>query len=758
MIKKKYITACLLFLAYHTFAQQADLVKYVNTLQGTNSSYELSAGNTYPTTALPFCMNAWSAQTGKNGDGWKYKYSENTIRGFGETHQCSPWVGDYGVFTLMPVAGDLIVDENKRGSSFSHKNEIGKPNHYSVNFDNGITTEIAPTERGSHFKFTFPKGKQANIVIDGYTKMSGVTIDPSNKKISGYVNNGAFVPKDFKNYFVIVFDKPFKAFGTWENKGNTLKQGNLQAEGNGVGAFVQFEKGSTVEVKIASSYISPEQAEVTLTTELGKYKFFEQTKNSGYKVWNDLLNRVLVEGGTEEEKATFYSCLFRASLFSHSFYEIDKRGKPVYYSPYDTKIHEGYMYTDNGFWDTFRSQFPLTNILQPTLQGGYMQALLDAQQQCGWLPAWSAPSETGGMLGNHAISLLADAWAKGIHTFNPDSALKAYYHEATNKGPWGGANGRQGWKEYYQLGYVPYPLSEGSTAQTLEYAYDDFCGYQLAKMTGNHFYEQLFARQMYNYKNVFDTVTRFMRGRQINGEWTPNFDPISWGGPYTEGNAWHYNWSVFQDVQGLIDLTGGNKNFTAKIDSVFSQPNTVHVGAYGTMIHEMTEMINANLGQYAQGNQPIQHMIYLYSYAGEPWKTQLHIREVMSKLYNATENGYPGDEDQGGMSSWYVLSAMGIYSVCPGTDQYVLGSPVFNKVTITMEDGKKFIIEANNNSKKNVYIQSATLNGSAYTHNWITYNDIKNGGTLHFEMSDQPNKTRGLRNADKPFSLSKKTD
>ena len=746
------------FLGNAAIAQKTDLVKYVNTLQGTNSSYERSAGNTYPTTALPFCMNAWSAQTGKNGDGWKYTYSEKTIRGFGETHQCSPWVGDYGVFTLMPVTGELVVDENKRASAFSHKNENGKPNYYKVKFDNGIATEIAPTERGSHFKFSFPKGKPASIVIDGYTKMSSITIDPTQRKITGYVTNGAFVLKDFKNYFVIIFNKPFKAYGTWENKNNAISTNNLAGEGNGVGAYVQFENGITVEAKIASSYISPQQAQVTLNKELGNYKSFEQTKAASFKVWNDLLNRVLVEGGTGEERATFYSCLFRASLFSHRFFEYDKNNKPVYYSPYDAKIHEGYMFTDNGFWDTFRSQFPLTNILHPTIQGQYMQALLDAQQQCGWLPAWSAPSETGGMLGNHAISLLADAWAKGIRTFNPDSALKAYYHEATNKGPWGGANGRQGWKEYYQLGYVPYPLSEGSTAQTLEYAYDDFCGYNLAKMTGNHFYEALFAKQMYNYKNVFDTATRFMRGRKTDGEWTANFDPYAWGGPYTEGNAWHYNWSVFQDVQGLIDLTGGDKNFVAKIDSVFSQPKTVHVGSYGTMIHEMTEMVNAGLGQYAHGNQPIQHLIYLYSYAGEPWKTQSHIREVMSKLYNATENGYPGDEDQGGMSSWYVLSAMGIYSVCPGTDQYVLGSSVFNKVTISMEDGKQFIIEANNNSKQNVYIQSATLNGNAYTHNWITYGDIKQGGTLHFEMGSQPNKTRGLANADKPFSLSKKTN
>lgn len=753
--KKNLLFLFALFTVQVAMAQKPDLVKYVNTLQGTNSTYELSAGNTYPTAALPFCMNAWSAQTGKNGDGWKYKYSDKTIRGFGETHQCSPWMGDYGVFTLMPVAGDLIVDENKRSAEFTHQNEIGKPNHYKVQFNNGLTTEIAPTERGSHFKFSFPKGKQANIVLDGYIKMSMVTIDPTHRKISGYVTNGNFVPKGFKNYFVILFNKPFKAYGTWENKGNVISKSSLTDEGAGIGAYVQFAEGVTVQAKVASSYISAEQAQTTLDKELGKFRIFEQTKEAAFKIWNDLLNRVLVEGGTEKEKATFYSCMFRANLFSHQFFEYDKTGKPVYYSPYDAKIHEGYMFTDNGFWDTFRSQFPLSNILHPAMQERYMQALLDAQKQCGWLPSWSAPGETGGMLGNHAISLLADAWAKGIRNFSADAALEAYYHEATNKGPWGGANGREGWKDYFQMGFVPYPASGSSTAKTLEYAYDDFCAYNLAKMSGNKFYEQVFAKQMYNYKNVFDTATGFMRGRQKNGEWTTDFDPFAWGGPYVEGNAWHYNWSVFQDVQGLIDLTGGNEKFTAKIDSVFTSPSTVNVGTYGTMIHEMTEMVNSGLGQYAHGNQPIQHLIYLYSYAGEPWKTQSRIREVMDKLYNASENGYPGDEDQGGMSSWYVLSAMGIYSVCPGTDEYVLGSPVFNKVTITMEDGKKFMVEANKNSKENVFIQSATLNGKEYTNNWIRYDDIKNGGTLHFEMSNQPNKTRGLDNVNKPFSLSK---
>lgn len=744
--------ALCLTLSFPVFAEK-DLVQYVNTLQGTNSTYELSWGNTYPTTAVPYPMNSWSPQTGKNGDGWKYQYSATTIRGFQPTHQCSPWVGDYGVFSLMPVP-ELVVDESKRATPFSHDKEIAKPHYYKVTLENGITTEFSPTTRSAHFRFSFPAKGDAFLVLDGYTKTSQVQIDVANHRITGYVHNGAFSPKTHKNYFIIQFDKPFVSYGTWENRKNTIQKNNLRREGEGIGAYVQFAKGSKVQAKVSTSYISPEQAEVTMTRELGKHSSVEVTKQAAADVWNQLLNRVLVEGGTEEDMKTFYSCMFRANLFSHKFYEEKEDGSPYYYSPYDEKIHDGYMFTDNGFWDTFRSQFPLTNILHPTMRGQYMQALLDAQEQCGWLPSWSFPSETGGMVGNHSISLLTDAWVKGIRTFDPEKALKAYAHEAMNKGPWGGANGRVRWKDYYQLGYIPYPESMGSTAQTLEYCYDDFCAYQLAKMTGNKFYEEVFARQIYNYKNVYDPSVGFMRGRKLDGSWA-DFDAFEWGGPYCEGNAWHYNWSVFHDVQGLIDLTGGDERFVAKIDSVFALPGIVKYGTYGTKIHEMLEMELAKMGQYAQGNQPIQHMIYLYSYAGQPWKTQYWIRQVMDRLYNSSENGYPGDEDQGGMSSWYVLSALGIYSVCPGTDEYVLGSPKFRKTTITMEDGKKFVIEAKGNSKDNVYIQNATLNGKRHTRNYIHYSDIVNGGVLELQMGNQPEKTRGTAKEDRPFSLSK---
>ena len=733
------------------------LVGLVDTRQGTDSHFGMSYGNTYPTTAMPYGMHTWSAQTGENGDGWKYRYADTRIRGFQQAHQCSPWMGDYAVWSLMPETGELVLDARERGAEFSHDDEIARPHYYKVTFENGITTEMAPTVRGVHLRFAYPeRSGNAYLVLDGYTGESDIRIDPERREITGWVNNQRFVnrPETFRCWFVIRFDAPFEEFGTWENRQGTRRAGSRTERGEGCGAYVRFRDGARVEAKACSSYISAEQARITLERELGADRTLEETRARGARTWNDLLGRIAVEGADEETLRTFYACLFRANLFSRKFYERDAEGEPLYYSPYDGEVHRGYMYTDNGFWDTFRSQFPLTNLLHPTLQGRYMQALLAAQEQCGWLPAWSAPGETGGMLGNHAISLLADAWMKGIRTFDPQQALRAYAKEAMNKGPWGGANGRAGWKEYWQLGYVAYPESMGSTAQTLEYAYDDFCAWQLARAVGNEFYEGIFARTMYNYRHVFDPATGFMRGRRIDGSWVEPFDPYEWGGPYCEGNAWHYNWSVFHDVQGLIDLYGDDRTFTAKMDSVFTAPPTVHPGTYGGMIHEMQEMVEAGMGQYAHGNQPIQHMPYLYCYAGEPWKTQYRVRQIMSRLYNAGVKGYPGDEDQGGMSSWYVLSALGLYSVCPGTDQYVIGSPLFRKASIALENGRTFTVEAAGNSPENVYIVGATLDGEPFERNWIAYDEIMRGGTLHFEMGPEPNLNRCTSKAAAPFSLS----
>ena len=750
MHPKSFFLALLLLAAISANAQrQPDLTQYVSTLQGTHSNFGLSHGNTFPATAMPYAVHEWTPQTGPNGEGFKYLYEADEIRGFGQSHQCSPWVSDYAVYSFFPEVGALVTDANQRGAKFSHANETALPHYYSVTFDNGIRTEMAPTTRGVHLRFSYPKrGGDAWLIIDGYTAQSEFLVDAAKREVRGWVNNHRFVnhPETFKCYFVIKFDKRFTPSPLGE-KGEVA---------------LRFPAGSVVQAKAASSYISYEQAELNLQRELGADKTLESTKRRGQQTWNSLLNRVRVEGPSAgageaglEQLRTFYSCLFRANLFSRKFYERRADNSPYYYSPYDGKIHNGYMYTDNGFWDTFRSQFPLTNILHPTQQGSYMEAMMRVQQEeLGWFPSWSCPGETGGMLGNHSISLFADAYAKGIRTVPADSILKGYAHEVFNKGPYGGANGRQCWKEYYTLGYVPFPLSHGSVSQTLEYAYDDWCAYAIAQQSGNTFYQNVFQRQLYNYRNLWDAATGFFRGRGEDGKWYEPFDPLVWGGPYTEGNAWHYLWSVFHDVQGLINLFGSDEAFVAKIDSVFSQPSTIKEGWYGYKIHEMTEMEIAGMGQYAHGNQPIQHMPYLYSYAGQPWKTQYWVRQIMERLYNSTPDGFPGDEDQGGMSSWYVLSALGLYAVTPGTNQYVIGSPLFRKATITTEEGREFVIEARNNSRENVYIQSATLNGQPLTKNYITYEDIMRGGTLTFQMGPTPNRKRNTAKSSSPFSLS----
>lgn len=748
-----YLTALYTMLS-QVQAQQTDLVKYVNTLQGTDSEWNLSYGNTYPTVGLPFAVHFFSAQTGKNGDGWKYQYKANSIRGFQQVHQCSPWMGDYMVFSLIPGLGKLEVNEERRALSFKHENEIAKPHYYAVDFDNGIKAELSPVERGAHMRFSFPKKEKAFLLLDGFLGESEIKIIPEERKIVGYVHNGRFVPEHMKNYFVLTFNQDFKAYGTWENVKGTIQAGQQYDAGKGKGGYLEFRPGAKVEVKIASSYISPEQANLNFKRELEGHNTFDVSKKKAFDTWNALLNRVKVEGGTEAEMATFYSCMFRANLFSRKFYELDTEGKPYYFSSYDGKIHKGYMFTDNGFWDTFRGQFPLSNLLHPTMQGRYMQSLLDAQKQAGFFPTWSNPGMSGVMIGNHAISLLTDAWMKGIRTFDADSALLAYYHEATNKGPWGGSNGREGWKAYFTKGYIPYGDIHESTAKTLEYAYDDFCAYQLAKATGNKFYENIFARQMYNYKNVFDPEVNFMRGRLDSGQWREPFDPVEWGGPFTEANAWQYTWSVMHDVNGLINLIGGVDKFNAKLDTFFTMEQRVNYGSYKQEIHEMREMLLSKMGQYAHGNQPTQHVPYLYNFSGQPWKAQKYARMVTSRLYNATEKGYPGDEDQGQMSSWYVLSAMGIYSVCPGTDEYVFGSPVFKKVTISLDNGKTFTIKADNNSPQHIYIQSAALNGAVYDKNFIRYEDLLKGGELHFVMGDKPNYERGISMVSRPFSLS----
>ena len=754
-MRKILLTACLI--ACSLMAEAKDWTQYVNPLMGTQSSFELSTGNTYPAIARPWGMNFWTPQTGKMGDGWQYTYTANKIRGFKQTHQPSPWINDYGQFSIMPVTGKLEFDEEKRASWFSHKGEIATPSYYKVYLaEHDVVTEMTPTERAVLFRFTFPENEHSYIVVDAFDKGSYVKVIPEENKIIGYTTrNSGGVPENFKNYFVIEFDKPFTYKGTFADK--KLEEGNLEQKADHTGAIIGFStrKGEIVHARIASSFISFEQAAQNLK-ELGNDSF-EQLAQKGNDAWNNVLGKIEVEGGNLDQYRTFYSCLYRSLLFPRKFYEFTADGQPVHYSPYNGQVLPGYMYTDTGFWDTFRCLFPFLNLMYPSVNKEIQEGLINTYKESGFFPEWASPGHRGCMIGNNSASVLVDAYMKGVKVDDVKTLYEGLIHGTENVHPEVSSTGRLGYQYYNKLGYVPYDVKiNENTARTLEYAYDDWCIYQLAKALNRPKKEiELFAKRAMNYRNVFDKESKLMRGRNENGQFQSPFSPLKWGDAFTEGNSWHYSWSVFHDTHGLIDLMGGKKMFITMLDSVFAIPPVFDDSYYGQVIHEIREMTVMNMGNYAHGNQPIQHMIYLYNYAGQPWKAQYWLRQVMDRMYTPGPDGYCGDEDNGQTSAWYVFSALGFYPVCPGTDEYVIGAPLFKKATLHFENGNNLVIDAQNNSKENLYIESLRVNGQESPRNYLKHADLLQGGTIEFKMGSHPNLNRGINDDDAPYSFSK---
>ncbi len=728
-------------------------VDYVNTLVGTQSSFQLSTGNTYPAIAMPWGMNFWVPQTGKNGDGWQYTYTANKIRGFKQTHQPSPWINDYGQFSLMPTVGKPVFDENERASWFSHKAEVATPYYYKVYLaDYDVTAEVAPTERAAILRFTFPETDQANVVIDAFDQGSEITIAPGNRAIFGYTTrNSGGVPEGFKNYFVIEFDRAFTHFVTVED--SITHDDERHVSCNHAQAVVTFSvpSGTQVNARVASSFISPQQALLNLE-ELGNDNL-ETVKEKGRQRWNDVLGRIEVEDDNIDHLRTFYSCLYRSVLFPRSLYEIDANGNPYHYSPYNGKVLSGRMFTDTGFWDTFRSLFPLEDLMYPTMGAWMQEGLVNTWLESGFLPEWASPGHRDCMVGNNSASIVADAYLKGLRGYDIDKLWEAVVHGTTAVHPKVKSTGRLGHEYYNELGYIPYDVGiNESVARTLEYAYDDWCIYRLGKALGKPESEiKVYAERAMNYRKVFDAESKLMRGRLANGTFQTPFSPLKWGDAFTEGNSWHYTWSVFHDPQGLIDLMGGKKTFCQMLDSVFAVPPVFDDSYYGFTIHEIREMQIMNMGNYAHGNQPIQHMIYLYNYGGQPWKAQYWVRQVMDRLYSADPDGYCGDEDNGQTSAWYVFSALGFYPVCPGSNQYVIGTPYFDHVKLHLENGKRVTISRNGNG---CYIQSMTTNGQSYTHNYISHEQLTSGCDISFVMGDSPNTRRGTSAKDVPYSFS----
>lgn len=752
---KTLLVALLFALSAQIASAVTNPVDYVNTLMGTDSKFELSNGNTVPAVSLPWGMNAWIPQTGRNGDGWSYTYAANKIRGFKQTHRPSPWINDFGQFSLMPITGELKVSDLRRGSWFSHKAEKATPYYYSVYLaDYDVTTEIAPTDRCANFQFTFPETNEAYVIIDAYDDGSWIKVIPSERKVVGYnTKNVGGVTRNYHNYFVIVFDKPFDSNWTWS--ANELQPGKLELKADHVGAAIGFKtaRGEKVNAKVASSFISIEQAEQNLKELEGKS--FEQTKNEAKAEWNKVLSVVNVEGDNVDQLRTFYSCLYRMLLFPHKMHEVDANGNTIHYSPFNGKIEKGCLYTGTGFWDTFRALFPFLDFFYPSEAAKMQEGLLNTYLESGFFPEWASPGHRDCMVGNNSASVVAGALLKGITKVDAQKMYEGLVHGTVAVHPRINSTGRLGYEYYNRLGYVPCNVGiNENVARTLEYAYDDWCIYQVAKKLGRPQSEiDLYKSRAMNYTKVFDKEFNLMRGKNEDGTWKTPFNPLKWGDCFTEGNSWHYSWSVFHDIQGLINLMGGKKDFVAQLDKVFSLPPIFDDSYYGQVIHEIREMQIMNMGNYAHGNQPIQHMIYLYNYANEPWKTQYWVREVIDRLYFATPDGYCGDEDNGQTSAWYVFSALGFYPVCPASDQYVLGAPLFKKATITLENGKKVVINAPAAGADNRYVKSMTYNGKNYTKNFLDYNALLNGATINVVMDSKPNKARGVNDSDVPYSM-----
>ena len=730
-----------------------DPVDYVSTLVGTLSKHSLSTGNTYPAMAMPWGMNFWTPQTGPMGDGWTYVYTHDKIRGFKQTHQPSPWINDYGQFSIMPVSKP-VFDQHQRASWFSHKAEQATPYYYSVYLaDHDALTEMTPTERAAMFRITYPEAEMSYFVVDAFDRGSYIKILPDGKTIVGYStrNSGGLAP-NFKNWFVVESDTPFE-YVSGVADGQFTE--DMEVTADHAGALVGFRtaRGQQVHLKVASSFISLDQAYVNLK-ELGN-RSFDQVKQAGRDRWNEVLGRFKIEDDNIDNIRTFYSCLYRSVLFPRNISEVDAEGKRVHYSPHTGEICPGYMFTDTGVWDTFRCLFPFVNLLFPEeaakMQEGYVNHYLES----GLLPEWASPGHRGCMVGNNTASVVADAYLSGVRGYDIDALWKAVVAGANSEHPTVKSSGRWGFDHYNRLGYVPCDIGiNESAARTLEYAYDDWCIWQLGLALGKSEEELAqYKANALNYRNLYDAEFGLMNGRQENGDFRRPFSPLKWGGDFTEGNSLHYTWSVFHDIEGLMALMGGEDKFAETLDGVFTMPPHFDESYYRFVIHEIREMQIMNMGNYAHGNQPIQHMLYLYDWCRQPWKAQARIREVMDKFYTSAPDGYCGDEDNGQTSAWYVFSAMGFYPVCPASGQYALGTPLFKKMTVKLSDGRKIRIEAPENSGTAFYVDGMKLDGKAYDKNYVTLEQLRGGADLFFEMSDTPNMKRGTSDEAKPYSM-----
>ncbi len=755
LLKTLFIVVSLLSSATILFAERRMApVDYVNVLQGTNSEPDFSTGNTYPAVAMPWGMNFWTPQTRNNGNGWQYVYSDKKILGFKQTHQPSPWINDYGCFSLMPQLDKPVLSDTERGVSYTRDNEQASPYLYEVLLENGICTKMTATNSGAALDFMYPENAESLVLLDCFPGKGIVRVDLETNKIigsAGFNSRGHHLPDNFATHFVIHFKEKIKGFSIYEE--GIPKSGN-EIEGQHIQVVLSFGPARKVRTRIASSFISSQQAELNYHREV-EGRSLEKLAIKSRSEWNRKLSSITVKGKNLEQKRIFYTAMYRAFLFPRKTHEYDEHGNQIHYSFFDGKIHDGPMYADNGFWDTFRAVHPLFTLIAPSLTAELMDALLNIYHEGGWLPEWFSPGYRNCMIGQNSVSVITDAYQKGIGDFDTDEMLVAMLKGAENEGP--DATGRVASEEYDLFGYVPSDIGvRQSVSRTLEYAYNDYCIARFASLAGcSDEIVGKYQQRAFSYSNVFDSSIGFVRPKDSQGEWSDFYSPEMWGPDFTEGSAWHWTWCVFHDPAGLIKLMGGEDAFVARMDSVFVAPPVVGLGTRKKMIHEMSEMIAGGMGQYAHGNQPIQHMPYLYNYAGAPWKTQEKVHEIARKLYHSgveDGKGLCGDEDNGQTSAWYVFSSLGFYPVCPGTGEYIIGTPMFEEAKLSLPNHKKFIVRVKNLSEDNIYIQSAKLNGKVFNESYIRHEQIVEGGVLEFVMGTQPNKEWASES--RPFSLS----
>ena len=737
MIKKIFFLL-LIFISSNIFSQNKKLIEYVDPFIGTGGH-----GHTYPGATLPFGMMQLSPDTGIEGWDWcsGYHYSDNSIMGFSHTHLSGTGAADLADILFMPTVGDLNFSPGSKlkpgegyRSRFKHENEIASPGYYSVYLDDyKVKAELTVSLRAGLHKYTFPKSYGSNIIIDlqhgldsdreAYIKFVSYNRIEGMRKSHGWA-------KEHSIYFVAEFSKPITQFGTVTN--DVLKDGSREASGRNIKAYLRFitNEGEAILIRVGISAVSIKGARKNLEKEIPNFDF-EKIKARAEEIWEKELNRIQVESKSEDLKKIFYTALYHSLINPNLFTDVDKK-----YYGMDRKIHTAKdydHYTVFSLWDTFRAEHPLFTIIDQKRAGDFVKSILAKYKDGGLLPVWELDgNETWCMIGYHSVPVIFDAYMKGLRGFNAKEALEAMRVSAERD--------QNGQKLYRERGFIPADKENESVSKTLEYCYDDWCIAQLAKEIGaKEDYKKYNQRSLF-YQNLFDRTTGFMRGKMSDGSWITPFEPKAVTQQYTEANAWQYSFFVPHDLKGLIDLYDGNENFVKKLDGLFAESDKLE--------GKFQPDISGLIGQYAHGNEPSHNFAYLYNYAGAPWKTQWHVREIMKKLYTSKPDGLCGNDDCGQMSAWYIFSAMGFYPVTPVQNIYAIGSPIFDKVTINLENGKKFVIHTVNASDENKYIQFASSNGKIYEHPYFTHEQIMNGGESIFIMGDTPNKSWGNDNSE----------